>query len=102
MASLRYPKLLVCQCYGWNLDGLGFKQIPETIVEDSHCNTWATGWLNGTHPTVLDEIVTKTVCFDWNGFPCYWQNEIQIRKCGDYFLYYLPETPDCTARYCSE
>ena len=48
-----------------------------------------TGWLNGTNPTMLDETVTRTVCFNWLGNTCYHETEIQIRNCGDYLLYYL-------------
>ena len=80
--------------------------IPETVVEDQHCNSFMTGWLNGTHPAMLDETVTRTVCFNWLGNTCYHETEIQIRNCGDYLLYYLPNTPICydgvTIRYCSE
>ena len=51
-----------------------------------------------------DGTVTRTVCF--NGYdpqdPCFENTEIQVRNCGTYFLYYLPDTPLCMARYCSE
>ena len=28
-------------------------QLSEGIVDTYHCGTSATGWLNGTHPTIL-------------------------------------------------
>ena len=77
-------------------------KIPETPVAADHCNTAATGWLNGAHPTILDETVNRTVCFNYSENTCPYENEIKIRNCGDYFLYYLPEVPGCYARYCSE
>ena len=42
------------------------------------------------------------MCFHAGGFPCLSETEIQVRNCGSYFLYYLPNTPGCFARYCSE
>jgi hypothetical protein len=45
-------------------------KLPEAPVAADHCNTAATGWLNGAHPTVLDETVNRTVCFNYSENTC--------------------------------
>ena len=74
--------------------------IPEEPVEDAHCHTYATGWLNGNHPAPGNTI-NGIVCFNWDGQTCKWQTQIQIKHCDEYFLYYLPDTPACNFRYCA-
>ena len=87
----------------YRMIGPAGSKIPETYVDPKHCNTGAPGWLNGTHPTIQYETVDRTVCFySIGGNKCHWETAIQIRNCGDYFLYYLPEPPTCYLRYCSE
>ena len=49
---------------------------------------------------ITDEIVTRTVCFSSDGYTCYVETEIQVRHCGAYFLYYLPDI-SLFGRYCS-
>ena len=77
-------------------------KIPETDVEPRHCNTFATGWLNGTHPSIPHEVVSRTICFHTTGDSCDYTTDVKIRNCGEYFLYYLSEVPICDLRYCSE
>ena len=102
-------------CFGTSIDWHGSNwyrvispagsRITDTYVERNHCNTKYGGWINGTHPTVLDEIVDRTVCFTNSVFgDCQDidSQEIQIRNCGEYYLYYLKETGFCDLRYCSE
>ena len=76
--------------------------IPESIVEDSHCGSFAAGWINGTHPTVEGQQVNAEVCFTQDhGNGIYWHQDILITHCGEYFVYYLPEAPHCYSRYCA-
>ena len=99
-------------CFGTSIDWHGSNwyrvispagsRITDTYVERHHCNTSYGGWINGTHPTVLDEIVDRTVCFSSSYEDCHRPKEIQIRNCGEYYLYYLQETSMCDHRYCSE
>ena len=88
----------------YRFDGLGGTKIPEYIVEEEHCNTFAPGWLIGTHPTILGETVERTVCFNGFGDFCGRKTGIQIRNCGTYFLYYLEDMSFSTNwyRYCSD
>ena len=74
--------------------------MPTACVPINRCNTRATGWLNGNHPTVADGQVTRQVCFHWSSNCCYWLTNIQVRNCGEYFVYLLSGTPACSLRYC--
>ena len=74
--------------------------IPEEPVQAGHCNTYVTGWLNGNHPAP-GNMINGTVCFNRAGITCYRQTQIQIKHCNEYFLYYLPDPPGCTFRYCA-
>ena len=86
---------------GWYrfTEGAG-RKMPTTCVPMNRCNTHATGWLNGNHPTVADGQVTRQVCFHWSSNCCYWSTNIQVRNCGEYFVYLLSGTPGCSLRYC--
>ncbi|CAH3188038.1 unnamed protein product [Porites lobata] len=65
------------------------------------CNTAATGWLNGGHPTVADGQVNRTVCFHYvTSGCCEWSTNIKVRNCGSYYVYYLSGTPTCNLGYC--
>ena len=77
-------------------------QIPEYPPSSSHCGTHATGWLNGTHPSIPFQSVSREICFNWNDDMCNWKTNITITNCQDYFVYDLKNTPGCTLRYCAE
>eukprot|EP01052_Picozoa_sp_SAG31_P003088 SAG31_NODE_115_length_24128_cov_47.693912_11_plen_1303_part_00 len=91
----------------------------------NHCGTAQTGWLSGwdfldasgpgnhfdapgTYPTLSDGAVDRLVCFDagWanandNGSPCWQHVQVKVRNCGSYFVWKLPNSPACTAAYCT-
>ena len=49
---------------GWyRFEGAAGTKMPTTSVDDYHCNTVFSGWLNGAEPTVRDGEVFRTVCF---------------------------------------
>ena len=75
--------------------------IPEEPVDDGHCNTHSTGWLNGHHPANAGETINGTVCFSKYAETCITETEIQIKHCTSYYLYYLVDAPNCHVRYCS-
>ena len=86
---------------GWYrfTEGAG-RKMPTACVPINRCNTRATGWLNGNHPTVAEGQVTRQVCFHWSSDCCLWSTNIQVRNCGEYFVYLLSGTPGCSLRYC--
>ena len=82
--------------------GTGCPLMLEHEVEFHHCGTHLSGWLNGNHPTDNDQIVDRQVCFGLGSDSCCFNVQVQVIKCGTYFLYYLEDTPTCSARNCSE
>ena len=58
-------KLLLERWY--RFEGDAGTRMPTTPVDDYHCNTVRSGWLNGAQPTIGDGEVIRTV--GWNS--CY-------------------------------
>ena len=75
--------------------------MPEYPIDSFHCGTKSTGWLNGTHPQEINHTKNITVCFHiWTNY-CWDKVNILVTNCGDYYVYYLPETHFFwESRYC--
>ena len=101
-------ELATCDYYvltpGWyRFEGAAGTKMATSCVSTNHCGTNAPGWLNGAHPTVADGQVTRQACFHYFSNCCVWSINIQVRNCGDYFVYYINRTPlehTCNLRYC--
>ena len=74
--------------------------MPLAAPSNYSCGTDAPGWMQGTYPAEDAGIVARTVCFSWFGDPCSWSVEISVRNCGQYFVFKLPNVPECSLRYC--
>merc|ERR1711892_872397 len=79
-----------------------FGRIPENKPETLRCNTRATGWIDGTHPTDIGVAKNLKICFHWAGNGCFWSNSASVINCGNFYMYNLENTPACHSRYCSE
>ena len=77
------------------------------------CGSYKGGWVKGTHPANVGDIVKRTVCFTigsgfTNCYDDYWtyhylRKTILIKNCGDYFVYYLTDTSKSyKAKYCGQ
>ena len=86
----------------YRFTGQAGDQMPESPVPRNKCGTHAPGWLNGTHPSVAERVVSRKVCFHWSNNNCHWSTMIQVRNCGNYFVYKLGKPPACSLRYCGE
>jgi cysteine-rich repeat protein len=75
--------------------------LPLVAPSIYSCGTDAPGWMKGTYPLEADGIVPRTVCFAWIGDTCTWSVEISVRNCGQYYVFKLPDVPECALRYCS-
>jgi len=78
--------------------------IPETSLKTDHCGTALPGWIRGSHPIEDGHSKKVEVCFSddvGDGDDCRYTQDILVTKCGEYLVYYLPETPSCQLRYCS-
>ncbi|XP_007516611.3 pancreatic secretory granule membrane major glycoprotein GP2 [Erinaceus europaeus] len=89
---------------GWyRFVGDGGVKMADTCVPVKRCQTEAPMWLNGTHPTVEEGVVSLRACAHWSGNCCLWKQQIQVKACpGGYYVYQLNGTPACTLRYCTD
>ena len=93
---------------GWyRFQGAAGDRMADKCVPVYHCGTRYPGWLNGTHPTVSEGVVTRTVCYPeyfsdsyWLSDYCVVNNYIRVRNCGAFFVYELHKPPHCDFRYC--
>ena len=97
-AILKCDKTLVTAWYRFN-SSAGTK-MPTTCVSKNKCNTHATGWLNGVHPTPQEGVVNRRVCFHWKSNCCNWDITIRVRNCALFYVYRLVNPPQCQLRYC--
>ncbi|XP_068725844.1 oncoprotein-induced transcript 3 protein-like [Montipora capricornis] len=82
--------------------GAAGSKMPTSCVPANKCGSHATGWLSGDHPTVQEGIVTRKVCFSYWSC-CNWSINIQVRNCGDFYIYKINSTPSehpCHLVYC--
>ena len=86
---------------GWyRFQGAAGTRMPTSCSPKNRCNTAATGWLNGGHPTVADGKVSRQVCFHWDSNCCRWSTNIEVINCGSFYVYHFSGTPTCSLRYC--
>ena len=88
---------------GWyRFQGHAGTRMPTSYPPEHRCNTDATGWLNGGHPTVAEGKVTRRVCFHHASKVCYWSINIKVRNCGSFYVYLFSGTPysNGNLRYC--
>ena len=74
--------------------------MPESSPGRYHCGTTIPGWMNTTHPTNINVPKQAKVCFHRYGDECQYSQNIVVNNCGDFYVYYLQETPRCSLRYC--
>ncbi|XP_048583935.1 uromodulin [Nematostella vectensis] len=77
--------------------------IPTSCPRVDYCGTNYPGWLQGSHPSVSDGIVSRTVCFTAGPSSCCnWNENIRILNCGDFYVYELnyPAGSSCNLRFC--
>ena len=75
--------------------------MPEMTVPEYHCGTHDPIWLNGRHPTVAEGNVVRQVCINSFGVDCDDSFDINVKNCGDYYVYYLRRTRYCAVAYCA-
>ena len=83
--------------------GYAGTQMPEQSPGYKKCGTYGSGWLRGKHPSIVGQIISEgEVCFDREGHgDCHYSTTIKIKRCDDYFIYYLSTPPTNNfLRYC--
>ena len=48
----------------------------------------------------INQSIDAKVCFAWTNNDCVESIDIGVTNCGNYYVYYLHETPNCDLRYC--
>jgi len=86
---------------GWyRFQGAAGDRMPDKRVLKYHCGTENPGWLNGTHPTVAEGVVTRTVWFTVE-INLYIVSIIKVKNCNGYYVYELYRTTNLySSRYC--
>ncbi len=85
---------------GWyRFTGPAGTTMPLDAPGQHACGTDAPGWLNGTLPSKDEGIVDRQVCFEFFQ-PCTYSTDIQVVNCGGFYLFNLPDAPQCSLRYC--
>ena len=93
---------------GWyRIQGVAGDRMPDKCIFKYGCGTNHPGWLDGTHPTVAEGVVTRKVCFSscfyeiaWYSSCCFESNIIKVKNCGSYYVYELQKPRGCSFRYC--
>ncbi len=86
---------------GWYRFGGGAgSKIATSCVPTYRCGTSASGWMNGTHPTVAQGKVTRKACYNTFNKCCLNSNNIEVLNCGQYYVYNLYGIRCCDCRYC--
>ena len=85
----------------WHRMPAGTPRIPESSPGVCHCGTYYTGWLSGVHPTTPGASSNVKFCFHYSSNDCWKSTQGKVTNCGNYFVYYLENTPLCHMRYCA-
>ena len=67
------------------------------------CGTVVPIWMNGSHPTAQDGIVQRQLCANLGTTDtcCETSLNIDVKNCGNYYVYNLYPTPFCPAAHCT-
>ncbi|XP_015757537.1 PREDICTED: pancreatic secretory granule membrane major glycoprotein GP2-like [Acropora digitifera] len=85
---------------GWfRFQGDAGTKMPTWCTPQDRCGSYGTGWLTGVHPQENEGTVTRKACFNYPYSCCRFSNNIKVRNCSGYYVYYLTRTT-CSVRYC--
>ena len=86
---------------GWyRFQGAAGDGMPDKCVLPFRCGAAYPGWLNGTHPTVAEGVVTRPVCYSRPENCCSYSNIIKVKNCSSYYVYELQKSLLPHSRYC--
>jgi len=102
----------LCDCDGgfpenkwFRITDTPYHYVPEFAPEKFHCGTMAPVWMNGSHPTRAQGIVTRLLCAHWAPYgACMWGGSwgINVKQCDGFFVYKVPSVmPYKYTRLCS-
>ena len=80
-------------------------KLSNTDIGREACGTQASGFINGSDPTIVGQTLDRTACFSYSN-PCHWSVNIKVSLCSDnneqFLIYQLGYPPDCDSAYCAE
>ncbi|XP_076453471.1 von Willebrand factor D and EGF domain-containing protein-like [Babylonia areolata] len=112
--TVQYPATPLCDISlqpGWyRFTSAAGGMMPEICPSRLQCGTVAPVWMNGSHPSVADGMVSRQACANFHSdassstaHPCCEHSvHIGVKNCGDFYVYYLQPTPTCPVAYCAE
>jgi len=77
----------------YRFQGAAGDRLPHRCVLMWRCGTRHAGWLNCTHPTFAEGVVTRRVCFSGRRSCCRWSYIIKVKNCSSYYVYQLQRVP---------
>ena len=83
-------------------------KLSNTAIGVRACGTYASGYMDGSDPTVVGQILDRTACFDIGGGACYYSANIKVSLCSDnnneqFLIYQLRKPPTTsTFAYCAK
>lgn len=87
---------------GWYRFTIGKRMSTSCGYSSGYCDASYAGWLTGSHPSVNDGVVSRTVYFGNSGSSCHQgSTTIKVRNCGSFYVYKLKGTPSSSYRYCT-
>ena len=75
-------------------------RMPDKCVLKYRCGSEGRVWLNGSHPTVTDGVVTRTVCYINFRNCCSATAIVKVKNCSSYYVYQLERVHYKYSRYC--
>ena len=85
----------------YRFTGESGNQMPDKCVGYKRCGTYMPGWLAEKHPTVEEGAKRfQRVCFTYEDNCCAQQEWIEVKNCGDFYVYKLKPLQYCDMRYC--
>ncbi|XP_069101510.1 pancreatic secretory granule membrane major glycoprotein GP2-like [Argopecten irradians] len=75
-------------------------QMTDTCPEPGNCGATSPIWLEDTHPSPEDGIVTRSACVRNETDCCGERFQIQVVNCQSYYVYELKARSTCPERYC--
>lgn len=84
----------------YRFSGASGTKMPTMAPAWESCGTWGPGWLDGEYPEVADQKVARKVCFLWKDQNCAYDVDVDVVNCDDFYLFRLPNVPQCEMRYC--
>ncbi|KAL3871226.1 hypothetical protein ACJMK2_039234 [Sinanodonta woodiana] len=79
----------------------GYQRISSNCPNYSSCKTKSPIWINGSIPTIQDDIVTNKACVRDDRSCCSHMFDVEMKNCSSYVVYKLSTVP-CFQRYCTD